>query len=188
MHTLHRLYEFDNGMQLIVVLHRDYVDTWHELVATNQFSISHRVVVGGEERFHSVKCAIDSIQDEDAIVGIHDGVRPLVSLSTLQGCYKAAEEKGNAVPIITVNDSLREVRGESNTSINRANIRIVQTPQCFRQKDLRVAFAQHYQASFTDDASVMEAAGHTIHLVEGNRENIKVTTPEDLTWAEWILR
>ena len=186
-HTLQRLHDFDSEMRLCLVLHRDYIENWHQMVDEHRFSIPHDVVSGGEERFHSVKCAIDSISHEDAIVGIHDGVRPMVSIDTLRRCYETAENTGNAVPVIAVNDSLRELLGEHNKAVDRSRIRIVQTPQCFRLKDLRSAFAQPYQTSFTDDASVMESAGFKINLVEGNRENIKVTTPEDLSWAEWIL-
>lgn len=186
-HTLKRLHDFDTSMQLIVVLHRDYTENWSQLVTEYGFPIAHQVVAGGEERFHSVKCAIDSMHDETAIVGIHDGVRPFVGMDTLRRCYESAEKMGNAVPVISVNDSLREVHENSNHAINRANIRIVQTPQCFKLNELRHAFAQPYQSAFTDDASVMESAGHTIHLVEGNRENIKITSPEDLSFAEWNL-
>jgi 2-C-methyl-D-erythritol 4-phosphate cytidylyltransferase len=186
-HTLQRLHEFDGEMRLLLVLHGDYIETWKQLLEEYPVAIPHDVIRGGDERFHSVKCAIDSIQDEDAIVGIHDGVRPLVSVDTLVRCYKTAESNGNAVPVIAANDSMREVNGDHNHAIDRSRIRIVQTPQCFRLKELRNAFAQPYQTTFTDDASVMESAGYSIHLVEGNRENIKVTTPEDLSWVEWML-
>ncbi|MFM7725778.1 MAG: 2-C-methyl-D-erythritol 4-phosphate cytidylyltransferase [Flavobacteriales bacterium] len=187
-HTLQRMFDFDAEMRLILVLHPDYIDTWKELVSQYDITIPHEIVEGGAERFHSVKSAIDSIFEEDAVVGIHDGVRPLVSIDTLRRCYETAERMGNAVPVVAVNDSLREVHGEQNHAIARSNIRIVQTPQCFRLKELRSAFEQSYHASFTDDASVMEAAGHTIHLVEGNRENMKVTTPEDMRFIEWVIR
>ena len=186
-HTLQRMHDFDANMKLYVVLHRDYAEQWQQWMAAYGLEIPHRVVIGGEERFHSVKAAIDAIADSDAIVGIHDGVRPLVSIETLRRCYEAAEILGNAVPVVAVNDSLREVHGEGNSAIDRSRIRMVQTPQCFRLSELKSAFERPYQSSFTDDASVMEAAGHAIHLVDGNRENIKVTTPEDLRWLEWTL-
>lgn len=186
-HTLQRMHDFDATMKLYVVLHRDYAEQWQQWTMEYALEIPHHVVIGGEERFHSVKCAIDAISAIDAIVGIHDGVRPLVSIDTLRRCYEVAEERGNAVPVIPVNDSIREVHGESNTAVDRSHFRIVQTPQCFHLNELKRAFEQPYQSSFTDDASVMEAVGHAIHLVEGNRENIKVTTPQDLRWLEWVL-
>jgi 2-C-methyl-D-erythritol 4-phosphate cytidylyltransferase len=121
------------------------------------------------------------------VVGIHDGVRPFVDVNTLMRCFEMAENNGSAVPVVAVNDSVREVQGEVNRAIERSNLRIVQTPQCFHLAVLRKAFTQPYSPSFTDDASVVESAGYSIQLVEGNRENIKVTTPEDLRWAEWTL-
>ena len=188
MHTLQRLHAFDASMKLLLVLHPDYFGHWQELVAEHDFTVPHELIAGGAERFHSVKCAVDSIQDDSAIIGIHDGVRPLVGMETLERCYEAAASLGNAVPVIAVNDSVRMLEGERNHAVDRSVYRIVQTPQCFQLTLLQEAFKQPYSALFTDDASVMEAAGHAIQLVEGNRENIKITTPEDLRWAEVMLK
>lgn len=188
MHTLQQLHAFDASMKLLLVLHPDYFGYWQELVAEHDFTIPHQLIAGGAERFHSVKCAVDSIRDDSAIIGIHDGVRPLVGMETLQRCFDAAASLGNAVPVIAVNDSVRLLEGERNHAVDRSLYRIVQTPQCFQLSLLQEAFKQPYSASFTDDASVMEAAGHAIQLVEGNRENIKITTPEDLRWAEVMLK
>jgi 2-C-methyl-D-erythritol 4-phosphate cytidylyltransferase len=110
-----------------------------------------------------------------------------VSVDTLVRCFETAEQKGNAVPVIALNDSLRVVNDAGNSAVERSLYRLVQTPQCFAMNILRAAFAKPYQPSFTDDASVVESIGHTIHLVEGNRENLKITTAEDLRWAEWQL-
>ena len=187
MHTLERFHTFDATMHIRLVLHPDYFDYWHALVSEHKMRIPHELIAGGEERFHSVKSAVDSITDPDAVVGIHDGVRPLVSNETLTRCFERAEQVGNAVPVIPVNDSLRLIEGESNRAVDRSQFRIVQTPQCFAMRELKTAFEQPFHTSFTDDASVVEAAGFPIHLVEGNRGNIKITSPEDLLWAEWSL-
>jgi len=187
MHTLQRLHDFDSEMKLLLVLHPDYKGYWLNCVAEHSFAVSHRVIDGGEERFHSVKCALETIEDTDAVVAIHDGVRPFVSAETLRRCFEASENLGNAIPVIAVNDSVREINGKVNRAVDRTKFRIVQTPQCFQMQLLSEAFKQEFTATFTDDASVVESAGNTIHLVEGNRENIKITTPEDLRWAEWML-
>ena len=184
MHTLARLHEFDADMNVLLVLHPDYVAYWKEQLAKHELHIPHEIIAGGEERFHSVKCALDVIEDLNAVVGIHDGVRPLVSVDTLARCFNAAEEHGNAVPVIAVNDSLRELSEHGNFAVERSRYRIVQTPQCFRVNELKSAFNRPFSPSFTDDASVFEASGHSIHLVEGNRDNLKITTPEDLYWLE----
>ncbi len=188
MHTLERLHAFDADMTLMLVLHPDYRAYWKECIVQHAFVIPHEIVEGGEERFHSVKCALQMIDDMQAIVGIHDGVRPFVSVDTLERCFEGAAKKGTAVPCVAVNDSLRELVGNDNRAVDRSHFRIVQTPQCFRMEILREAFQQPYTSAFTDDASVVEAAGIPIHLVEGNRDNIKITTPEDLLHAEWQLR
>ncbi len=188
MHTLQRLHAFDASMTLLLVLHPDYFGYWNELAGQHNFTIPHQLIPGGAERFHSVKCAVDTIKDDTAVVGIHDGVRPLVSMETLQRCYDAAATGASAVPVITINDSVRIIEGERNHSVDRTVYRIVQTPQCFQLQQLQQAYNQAYSVAFTDDASVMEAAGHSIHLLEGNRENIKITTPEDLRWAQCMLQ
>jgi 2-C-methyl-D-erythritol 4-phosphate cytidylyltransferase len=187
MHTLEQLHAFDSQLNILLVLHPDYINYWKGKLDELSFTIPHTIVAGGEERFHSVKSALATIHDESAVVGIHDGVRPLVSMETLQRCFEAAEASGNAVPVIPLNDSLREVDGNHNQAADRSKFRSVQTPQCFRMTQLKVAFHQEFTTRFTDDASVVESAGFTINLVDGNRENVKITTPEDLRWAEWLL-
>jgi 2-C-methyl-D-erythritol 4-phosphate cytidylyltransferase len=187
MHTLTRLHEFDASMNVLLVLHPDYFSYWKEEVVRHAFQLPHTIIAGGEERFHSVKCALDAIEDMNAIVGIHDGVRPLVSVETLTRCFDAAEEHGNAVPVVPVNDSLREISENGNHGVDRSRYRIVQTPQCYRVNLLKQAFNSPFRSSFTDDASVFESTGNAIHLVEGNRDNLKITTPEDLRLLESML-
>jgi len=188
MHTLNRFVAFDASIRLVVVLHPDYIEFWRSLCEKHDYSVPHSIVSGGSERFFSVRKAIQSLVDtEEAIVGIHDAVRPMVSVATLERCYATAQETGSAVPCVSVNDSMRIVDADGNRSINRSSLRIIQTPQCFRLNLLRRAFTQEYNTAFTDDASVVEALGESIELVEGNRENIKVTTPEDMHWLNLLL-
>jgi 2-C-methyl-D-erythritol 4-phosphate cytidylyltransferase len=187
MHTLQRFFDFDHALELIVVLHEDYRNYWNELCEQHNFVIPHRIVSGGRERFFSVRNAVQSIGEIEAVVGIHDAVRPMVSIETLMRCFDEAEIKGTAVPTVVIHDSIRMVEGEENHMVDRSKFRIVQTPQCFRLSLLNRAFQQEYDPLFTDDASVVEAIGETIHLVEGNRENVKITTASDLKIAELSL-
>ena len=188
MHTLNRFVAFDAAIRLVVVLHPDYVEFWRSLCEKHDYRVPHTIVAGGSERFFSVQKAIQSLAEtEDAIVGIHDAVRPMVSVATLKRCYETAQSTGSAVPCILVNDSMRMVDAHGNRSIDRSSLRIIQTPQCFSLSLLRSAFTQDYRLSFTDDASVVEALGESIELVDGNRENIKVTTPEDMHWLNVLL-
>lgn len=187
LHTIEKFFRFDAHLEIIIVLNADYVQFWKDLARTLAISIPHRVVPGGPERFHSVKNALDTIQEETGIVGIHDAVRPLVSLKTLESCYAVAREKSNAIPVTHLNDTLREVHAGKSTTVDRNLFRVVQTPQCFELSLLKKAYEQQYHTGFTDDASVLEAMGEKINLVEGNRENIKITTAEDLRMARALL-
>jgi 2-C-methyl-D-erythritol 4-phosphate cytidylyltransferase len=181
--TLEKFHAFDPNMFIVVVMHSHYINYWKDLCRTLNLTIPHEVVTGGEERFHSVKNGLAVVPSDVAVVGVHDAVRPLVSDQTLQHCYGAAREKGNAVPVVPLSDSIREISQGKSKHVNRANYQLVQTPQCFSRSLLLEAYRQTYTPSFTDDASVVEAAGHAIHLVQGNMENIKITTPTDLLFA-----
>lgn len=184
VHTLERFHAFDPSLNIIVVLHPDFVDYWVDLTRTLDFSVPHQIIKGGKERFHSVKNGLDAIQNKTGIVGIHDAVRPLVSKHTFETSYSQARINGNAIPVVPVTDSLRLLENGQNQIADRSKFRLVQTPQCFELQLLREAFNQAYHPSFTDDASVVESLGVRLHLVEGNRENIKITTPEDLRMAQ----
>ena len=184
VHTLERFYSFDSSLNIIVVLHPDFVDYWIDLKRTLQLNIPHQVVAGGKERFFSVQNGLSAIQAETGVVGIHDAVRPLVSKKTFETSYHQARINGNAIPVLPLNDSLRTVEDGQNKIADRSKFRLVQTPQCFEISQLRKAFQQAYHPMFTDDASVVEALGVHLNLVEGNRENIKITTPEDLQMAQ----
>ncbi len=182
-HTLRTFHHFDSTMRIILVLPKEHLDLWRELVKQVDLQVDFDLVAGGEERFFSVRNAIENLGDED-LVAIHDGVRPLVSQSTIQRTFESAEMHGAAVPVVAVVDSLRQVFDHSNQQVDRTSFVRVQTPQCFRADWLRKAYQQPFSKSFTDDASVVEKLGHRIHLVEGNNENLKITGPEDLRIAD----
>jgi len=186
MHTLQAFYDYDPSMTLIVVLPSDQQAYWSKLCGDYHFTIPHVVVKGGETRFHSVKNGLACI-NEEGLVAVHDGVRPFVHCDTIDRCFAAAQESGAAVPVVEVVDSLRKVEDEESRSVSRREYRIVQTPQVFDISLLKEAYKQPYTVDFTDDASVVEAYGRKISLVEGNRENIKITSPFDLVIAEAFL-
>jgi 2-C-methyl-D-erythritol 4-phosphate cytidylyltransferase len=152
----------------------------NDLIQLYFSSYQIKIVGGGATRFQSVKNGLTLIEYLSAVVAIHDAARPYVSIETIERCYKTAEQLGNAVPVIQVNESLRQVNGNINKAVNRNQFKIVQTPQCFKAELLQKAFLQTESDLFTDDASVVESYGISINLVEGNPENIKITTPADL--------
>lgn len=186
MHTFNAFIRNDPGFEFVLALPEKEMNTWRKLCQKHAFAVAHRVVPGGETRFHSVKNGLDQINGE-GIVFIHDGVRPLVSSTTIDNCYKTALKKGNALPVIPPSESVREVFNGKNRAVDRSRYFLVQTPQTFLLSSIKNAFQQNYIEKFTDDASVLENTGATIYLVKGNRENIKITWPEDLTMAEAFL-
>lgn len=186
MHTFDVFYNFDSTCEFILVLPDSEIDHWRALCREFGFDIRHTVVAGGTTRFHSVKNGLSKI-DGEGIVFIHDGVRPLASVNTLKNCFRGAIEKGNALPVISPSESVRELQNGRSRAVDRSKYFLVQTPQTFRVDLIKNAYTQQYQESFTDDASVLETHGSSINLVEGNRENIKVTFPEDLKIAALLL-
>lgn len=187
MHTLLRFFEFDPQAELILVLPESQQRLWQALCLKHSFTVPHQVVSGGATRFHSVKNGLQLIRPE-GLVMIHDGVRPLVSEDTLNRCCQMALEKGNAIPALPVNESLRMIKGQESMAVDRSLYLSVQTPQTFISSQILKAFEQPYEPAFTDDASVAERAGYAIHIVEGNTANIKITTPTDLVIAEAFLK
>ncbi|WP_306640778.1 2-C-methyl-D-erythritol 4-phosphate cytidylyltransferase [Sanyastnella coralliicola] len=184
-HTLNVFHSFDPEMELIVVLPSDWQDYWKN--ECEQFNLpAHRVVDGGKERFHSVLEGLKACAP-GSLVAIHDAVRPLVSVDTIARCFASAESEGGAVPVIAVNESLRQVKGDQNSHVDRADYRVVQTPQCFRYDELIRGYDAGFQSHFTDDASVYESLGKAVTMVEGNVENIKVTSPMDLVLLEGLI-
>ena len=188
MHTLEAFDRWDASARLIVVLPEDQIDTWKRLCEAHVFGRIHRVVAGGETRFHSVRNGLDDVAS-DGLIAVHDGVRPLVAPSVIAACFAAAADGGAAVPVVPVVESVREVDVDGGSRpVDRTRLRVVQTPQVFRADVLRAAYCLPYDPRFTDDASVVEASGVAVRLVPGNRENIKLTTPMDLLLAEQLMR
>ena len=188
MHTLEAFDRWDASARLIVVLPEDQIDTWKRLCEAHVFGRIHRVVAGGETRFHSVRHGLDAVAS-DGLIAVHDGVRPLVAPSVIAACFAAAADGGAAVPVVPVVESVREVDADGGSRpVDRTRLRVVQTPQVFRADVLRAAYCLPYDPRFTDDASVVEASGVAVRLIPGNRENIKLTTPMDLLLAEQLMR
>jgi len=186
LHTLMLFQKFDSAIDTIIVIHPDYQEYWKRLLEEHQSSFNHILVTGGAERFHSVKNALAHVSEE-GIIAVHDAVRPIVSPDTVKQCFVTAEEKGTAVPCLRIPESVRSIKNVGSKSVDREKLRIIQTPQVFRSQILKESYQADYREEFTDDATVVEHAGHTIHLVDGNIENIKITTREDLKLAEFYL-
>lgn len=189
MRTIQRFHEYNEALNIIVVLPHEQQEYWHGLCDKYHFDIKHTIVDGGDTRFASSQNGLAAIpDDEEGVAGIHDGVRPFVSVDVIDRCYETAREEFAAIPVMPVTDTLRYVDKQGGgKNVMRSDYRIVQTPQVFDIGLLKQAFAQPYQESFTDDASVVESLGCSVNMVEGNRENIKLTTPFDLKIAESII-
>ncbi|KPK87813.1 MAG: hypothetical protein AMS27_01445 [Bacteroides sp. SM23_62_1] len=187
MHSFECFYRYDNSIYFILALHPDYLSTWKALMKKHYFTIKHEVVHGGGTRFHSVLNALDKTV-KGGWIAVHDAVRPLVSRDTIDRCFEAAREKGCAVPCIGINESVRELIPEGSKYVDRQKLKLIQTPQVFRSDIIKDAYRQTYMEIFTDDASVVEHAGYSITLVEGNSENIKITTPQDVFIAEALMK
>ncbi len=184
IHTLRNFHAFNPFFEMVVVMHHDNISFWKDLCLQFENVPAHMVVAGGEERFHSVKNGLNALSESVNSVAVHDAVRPLVSHETLARCFQALNENAAVVPAIPINDSIREVHGTENKSVDRSLFKRIQTPQCFHATVLKEAYNQPFSPLFTDDASVVEANGHSVFLVEGNLENIKITSPIDLTVGE----
>lgn len=189
MHTIQRFYDYDSKLNIILVLPHEQQEYWRQLCKNNRFEIKHTIVDGGATRFESSKNGLAVIPDDaDGVVGIHDGVRPFVSFETIERCYETARDEYAVIPVMPVTDTLRYIDSQGGgKNVLRSDYRIVQTPQTFDINLVKKAFELPYQESFTDDASVVEALGCTVGMVDGNRENIKITTPFDLKIAETLI-
>ncbi|MDO5760665.1 MAG: 2-C-methyl-D-erythritol 4-phosphate cytidylyltransferase [Bacteroidota bacterium] len=188
LHTLENIYMASKEYHIILVLNAMYMNYWEEVKHKYNIDIPHKIVEGGKERFFSVKNAMASIEDKEALVAIHDGVRPMVTREMMEECFLLAEKQGSAVCCVDSTDSVRIIDDKKESqSIDRQKIKLVQTPQCFYLSVLRRAYLQEYKESFTDDASVVENLGERIFLCKGERHNIKITTPLDLIIAERLL-
>lgn len=185
--TINTFSEALPGAEIVVVLPEEHLAMWKNLAARFDVAV-HKCVAGGKERFHSVKAGIDALSDNVISIAVHDGVRALISKKLIIRATLAVEDNEAVIPVINVVDSYRRVTADGSEIVPRSELRIVQTPQIFKSETLRRAYEQEFDASFTDDASVVEATGVSITLVEGEDSNIKLTTPEDMEWAEWFLQ
>jgi len=182
MHTIERFKTFDDSIEIVTVLPENQLRHWTELQEKYSFTVPNTLVKGGKSRFFSVRNGLEFV-NVPGLVAIHDGVRPLVNIDTIKRCFETAEKMGNAIPVIPPSDTLRMITETGNSPISRLNVRQVQTPQVFSTDLIKKAYLQDYLPEFTDDATVLEKTGVKINLVEGNRENIKITNPEDLIIA-----
>ena len=195
MHTLKRFREYSKELKIILVLPKQQQAYWQTLCEEYHFQEDYLIANGGETRFHSIKNGLQLIPDDaQGLVGVHDGVRPFPSVEVIRNCYETARREGSAIPVIPVVETIRHLEGNVNfvnvqcsRTVPRDEYRLVQTPQVFDIQLHKKAYAQDYRDSFTDDASVVESMGHSVVLVEGNRENIKITTPFDCIVAEAIV-
>lgn len=187
MHTIERFHTYNKGLRIVVVLPEDQLQVWRNLCKQHKFPVFHMAVPGGKTRFGSVKNGLAAVQGE-ALVAVHDGVRPFVSTGIIKAAFEQAAESGAAVVAVSPKDSIRELTDNGSRAVPRTRYRLVQTPQCFKASLLREAYKQPEQEYFTDDASVVEQLGAGIALVEGSYSNIKITTPEDLLLAEVLVK
>ncbi len=186
MHCMKAFLSYAPDIAFVLVIPEEAFATWKALCETHHFQVSHQLAISGPTRFHSVKNGLRFIPP-DALVAIHDGVRPLVSLDTISRAFHFASQFGNAIPVVAPADSVRMVENAMSTPLSRNSVRMVQTPQCFRADLIKKAYNRNFEERFTDDATVLEADGHRLYLIEGNKENIKITTPSDLVYAEAYL-
>ena len=191
MRTLERFKAYSSALQIILVLPEAQQDYWQELCKQYDFKVDYQLANGGQTRFHSVQNGLALVPDDaEGVVGVHDGVRPFPSIDVIRNCYDTARTAKAVIPVIPVVETVRQFLSDNSGSITvpRDHYRLVQTPQTFDIQLLKAANRQPYNDGFTDDASVVESYGHAITLVEGNRENIKITTPYDIVVAEALCK
>lgn len=186
MHTIERFKSFNDAIEIITVLPENQLRFWIDLQKKHSFSVLHTLVKGGSNRFFSVRNGLKFVKTP-ALVAIHDGVRPFVSIDTIKRCFDTAEKLGNAIPAISPTESLRIVSEQGSLPVDRFHVKQIQTPQVFNAGLIKKAYLQEYSPEFTDDATVFEKSGEKINLIEGNRENIKITNPEDLLISTGLL-
>jgi 2-C-methyl-D-erythritol 4-phosphate cytidylyltransferase len=186
MHTIERFKSFNDLIEIITVLPEIQLRYWIDLQKKYSFNISHTLVKGGPDRFYSVRNGLDFV-NIPGLVAIHDGVRPFVSIETIKNCFETAEKLGNAIPSVSPTETLRILNDQGTQPLNRMLVRQIQTPQVFNAELIKKAYLQEYSPDFTDDATVLEKTGEKINLIEGNRENIKITNPEDLLFSKGLL-
>ncbi|PZX47068.1 2-C-methyl-D-erythritol 4-phosphate cytidylyltransferase [Algoriphagus chordae] len=188
MRTLSVFYQVDSSIDLILVLPKSDFMYWDELCEDYKFTIPHRVVAGGNSRFQSVRNGLDSLKTETKLVAIHDGVRPFVDQKVILESFEVADRSGSAIAVVALKDSIRKLRDDGKSFYEeRQYFRLVQTPQTFQVEKIKKAFTVTELQQFTDDATVYENQGWQVTLISGNPENIKITTPEDMDYAEFVV-
>lgn len=184
--SINRIREALPKAEIVVVLPEQHIELWRNMAA--RFDVAqHTIAIGGKERFHSVKSGLKALGQGVKIIAVHDAVRPLVSKRLIIRLVLSTENRDAVIPVVAPADSLREVEGDESHIVDRSRLRLVQTPQLFRAEVLRQAYEQDFSERFTDDASVVEAAGYRVTLDEGERENFKITTPMDMILAEAVI-
>jgi len=187
MHTIERFKSFNHSIEIITVLPENQLRFWIDLQKKHSFTVPHTLVKGGSNRFFSVRNGLKFV-NIPGLVAIHDGVRPFVSIDTIKRCFDTAEKLGNAIPAISPTESLRILNEQGSLPVNRLYVKQIQTPQVFSAALIKKAYLQEYSPEFSDDATVLEKTGEKINLIEGNRENIKITNPEDLIISVALLQ
>lgn len=182
--SIQQFFLFDPKINVVIAVHKDFQSHLNSIIKKYFPNKQMTVVIGGETRFHSVKNALAAIDQTTGVIGIHDAARPFVSVDVIKNCYATAAKKGNAIPTITLSESVRKISADKNKAVNRNDYKVIQTPQCFKAGLIKKAFQKKYNSKFTDDATVLEATGEKINLVDGNFENIKITNPNDLIIAK----
>jgi 2-C-methyl-D-erythritol 4-phosphate cytidylyltransferase len=186
MHTVNAFYHYSKNINIILVIPENQFDLWNKLTEKHQFNIPCQLVKGGNTRFDSVKNGLNAI-NYGGLVAVHDGVRPFVSTQIIRNCFASAQKFGSGIAAVSPKDSLRKLTAEGNSNVDRADYRLMQTPQTFAVDKIKQSYLSATSNKFTDDASVVENSGHQIHLVEGDYKNIKITTPEDIKIAQALL-
>jgi len=186
MKTMEVFHNYSTGINLVLVLHPDLMVQWDKLCEQHRFQVPHRITPGGKERYHSVKNGLELVED-DGLVAVHDGVRPLVSERIIADSFTMAATFGAAIPVLPLNETIREIREGQGHVVDRSFLFSVQTPQTFQAGLLKKAYLQDYRREFTDDAVLVEAIGHKVHYFPGESRNIKITRQEDLLLAEMMV-
>lgn len=186
LRTIDAFVSIYSEIELVVVLAKDQFELWEDICAKHKFKHPTKLIVGGAERFQSIRNGLTACTGE--LILVHDAVRPLVASEVIVNCVQTAEVTGAAIPVLPVNFSLRQLTFDESIAVNRSEFREVQTPQVFAANVIKLAYDQEYKAKYTDDASIVEACGHDIALVDGNHENIKITTNTDLNYLKFLLQ
>ncbi|PSR05940.1 MAG: 2-C-methyl-D-erythritol 4-phosphate cytidylyltransferase [Bacteroidetes bacterium SW_10_40_5] len=186
-HSIIQFYRFDPEINLYVTIPDEFIDNWYAQIQNYELP-AHQIITGGTTRFHSVKNALEQIHDQEGLIAVHDAARPMVSLDLMHNAFATARKRGNAVPATSVNSSIRQKEGKQWKPIDRNQLRIIQTPQVFNLQMLKRAYQVDHKSAFTDDATVYEANGNEITLLEGDQHNFKITTESDLELANHLLQ